>query len=98
MLVVSGRIISWLLLLQEFNRAIIDKIIKANVMAYLWSRLNIFESDGLMKDSFLDERLFSISVKSPWFGDIANYLVRGKVSTYYAQGKNNFFYKGICII
>ncbi len=32
-----------------------------------------------MDDSFLDEHLFASSAHSPWYVDIANYLVVGKV-------------------
>jgi len=39
-LVVSGRIIRWLLLLQEFNVNIVDKLGKANVVANFLSRLS----------------------------------------------------------
>lgn len=31
-----------------------------------------------MEDAFPDEHLFSISIQSPWFLDIANYLVIGR--------------------
>jgi hypothetical protein len=43
------------------------------------SRLNINDDNSPVDDSFPDEHLFAISSHSPWYADIANYLVAGKV-------------------
>jgi len=86
-LVVSGRIIRWLLLLQEFNVTIIDKPRKANVVADFLSKLIGVRNDELVEDSFPDEKLFAISIHTPWFVDIANYVVTRKVPPYYSPRK-----------
>jgi len=40
------------------------------------SRVNLpVGEEGMVDDQMQDEHLFSISVLSPWFADIANYLV-----------------------
>jgi len=73
---VNARIIRWLLLLQQFDLTIIDKLGKENVVAEFLSRVNLpTGEEGMVDDQMLDEQLFSISVLSPWFADIANYLV-----------------------
>ena len=73
---VNARIIRRLLLLQQFDLTIIEKPGKENVIAYFLSRMNfpIWE-EGMVDDQFPNEHVFSISVLSPWFSDIANYLV-----------------------
>jgi hypothetical protein len=37
-----------------------------------------------VKDSFPNENLFAISIKSPWFVDIANYLSTGKLPPHFS--------------
>lgn len=73
---VNAHIIRWLLLLQQFDLTIVDKPGKENVVANLLSRVNFpVGEEGMVDDKMPDERLFSISVLSPWFVDITNYLV-----------------------
>ena len=73
---VNDRIIRWLLLLQQFDLTIVDKPSKENVVADFLSRLDLpAGEEGTVDDQMLDEQLFAISVLSPWFADIANYLV-----------------------
>lgn len=54
-LVMSGRIIRWLLLLQEFNVTILDKIGKANSIDDFLSRIACPMNKGLFDDSFTNE-------------------------------------------
>ena len=74
----SGRITRWLLLLQEFNITIVDKWGKSNVVANFLSRLDNPSEATPVNDDFPDEHIFAMSTDSPWFVDIANYLVTGK--------------------
>ena len=69
-------IIRWFLLLQQFDLNIVDKFGKENVVAKFFSTVNLpTGEEGMVDDQLLDEHLFSISVLSPWFADIANYLI-----------------------
>ena len=73
---VNARIIRCLLLLQQFDLTIVDKPGKENVVADFLSRLDLpTGEDGTVDDHMPDEHLFAISILSPWFADIANYLV-----------------------
>lgn len=72
---VNANMIIWLLLLQEFDITIRDKPGKHNVVAYFLSRPNHVAYKDVVDDAFLDEHLFSISVQTPWFANIENYLV-----------------------
>ena len=73
---VNARIIRWLLLLQQFDLTIVDKPGKENVVANFLSRLDLpAGEEGTVDDQMPDEHLFAITVLSPWFSDIANYLV-----------------------
>eukprot|EP00253_Pinus_taeda_P029343 PITA_29343 len=61
---------------KQFNLTIIDKPSKENVVADFLSRVNLLAGEeGMVDDQMPDEQLFSISILSPWFADIANYLV-----------------------
>ena len=63
-------------LLQEFDLSIVDNHGKENVVANFLSRMNLPTcEEGMVDDQLPDEHLFAISVLSPWFADIANYLV-----------------------
>ncbi|CAN6583699.1 unnamed protein product [Malus baccata var. baccata] len=77
------RLIRWILLLQEFDLEIRDKKGSENVVADHLSRLIIptaFEEDSLpLSESFLDEQLFAVQIRTPWFADIVNYFVKGVV-------------------
>eukprot|EP00253_Pinus_taeda_P005717 PITA_05717 len=61
---------------KQFDLTIVDKPAKENVVADFLSRLDLpAGEEGMVDDQMPDEHLFSISVLSPWFTDIANYLV-----------------------
>lgn len=73
---VNARIIRWLLLLPYCDLAIIDNAGKENVVEDFLSRLNFpIGEEGMVDDQLLDEPLFAISVLSPLFSSIADYLV-----------------------
>ena len=77
---VNARIIRWLLLLQQFDLTIIDKPGKENVVADFLSKSILHASEeGMVDEQLPDEHLFTISALSPWFADIANYLVAGRL-------------------
>jgi transposase InsO family protein len=77
--ITNARVTRWLLLLQEFDITIVDRPGKENVVADFLSRLHINDDNSPVDDSFPDEHLFAVSAHSPWYADIANYLVAGKV-------------------
>ena len=77
--ITNARVTRWLLLLQEFDITFIDRPIKENVVVDFLSRLTNNIDNSLVEDSFPDEHFFAISVYSPWYADIANYLVVGKL-------------------
>eukprot|EP00253_Pinus_taeda_P029423 PITA_29423 len=59
----------------QFDLTIVDKPGKENVVDFL-SRLDLpAGEEGTVDDQMPDEHLFAILVLSPWFADIANYLV-----------------------
>eukprot|EP00253_Pinus_taeda_P008680 PITA_08680 len=61
---------------KQFDLTIVDKPGKENVVVDFLSRLDFpVGEEGTVDDQMPDEHLFSISVLSPWFADIANYLV-----------------------
>ena len=90
--ITNGRITRWLFLLQEFNITIIDRPGMDNLAADFLSRLNIGQRSAIIPvpDEFLDEALFAIFAISPWFADVANYLVSGKLcQSMFAKEKHN---------
>eukprot|EP00253_Pinus_taeda_P029098 PITA_29098 len=83
--ITNGRITRWLLLLQEFNITIQDWPGKENQVADFLSRIQSPNDPNLVVDNFPDEHMFSITVKTPWFADIANYLSSGKFPTQFTK-------------
>ena len=77
--IIPGRITRWMLLLQEFDITIVDKLGKDNVVANFLSRLNTNGETLLAEDNFPDKHMFAISTLTPWYANIANYLVAGKL-------------------
>jgi hypothetical protein len=76
--ITNGRINRWLLLLQELNITIIDRPERENVVADFLSRINHGGETSLVEDDFLDEHLFSLSTKPPWYAYLDNYLTTRK--------------------
>ena len=75
------RLIRWILLLQEFDIQIKDKIGVENLVADHLSRIVVEQEEVTpLKDTFPDEHLFSVSTL-PWYADIVNYLATGKLPT-----------------
>ena len=86
------RLTRWILLCQEFNLTTKDKKGVENVVANHLSRLvSETTSEGLpICDTFPDEQLFAL-VHCPWYADIVNYLVTGKIpSQWTSQQKRKF--------
>ena len=77
--ITNGRVTRWLLLLQYFNITILDRPGKENLIVDFISHIN-HEGDNIhVDDSFLDEHLFSLSINTPWFVDMENYLATRKL-------------------
>ena len=77
--ITNGRIKRWLLFLQEFNIIILDRPGRENQVVDFLSRLNNSSEVVPVSDNFPHEHLFAISVITPWYVDIANYLSSGKL-------------------
>ena len=74
------RLIIWALLLQEFDLEIKDKKASGNMIADHLSRLEKTteeEKGSEIAENFPVEQLFLLSVQTPWYTDIMNYLACG---------------------
>jgi hypothetical protein len=78
-LITNTQVTRWLLLLQEFDITIVDRPGKENVVVDFLSRLHINDDNSPVDNSFPNEHLFAVFYYSPWYANIANYLVAGKV-------------------
>jgi hypothetical protein len=77
--IIDDRVTKWLLLLQEFNIIVLERPRKYNVVANFLSRIKNEDDDIPVDDSFPDEHLFALSVNTPWFADMKNYLATRKL-------------------
>jgi hypothetical protein len=77
--ITNGRVTWCLLLLQEFNITILDQPGKENLVVDFISRINHEGDYILVDDSFPYEHLFSLSVNTPWFAEMENYLATIKI-------------------
>ena len=86
--ITNDRVTKWLLLLQEFNITIVDRLGRENLVANFLSRINHCGEMEPINDDFPDEHLFSLSVKTPWFADLANYLTTRKLPQHLTSREN----------
>ena len=71
------RLIMWVLLLEEFDLDIRDKKGCDNVIADHLSRVEkpaVQEEERVIAENFPDEQLLQLSLQSPWYADIVNFL------------------------
>ena len=74
------RLIRWVLLLQEFDLENKDRKGYDNVIADHLSRVEkpaVQEEKREIAENFPDEQLFHMSLQSPWYADIVNFLACG---------------------
>eukprot|EP00253_Pinus_taeda_P009852 PITA_09852 len=64
---------------EEFDITIRDRPGKENPVADFLSRIPKSVETAVIEDQFLDEHLFDVAVQTPWYADIANYLVVSKL-------------------
>ncbi|XP_038715980.1 uncharacterized protein LOC120009442 [Tripterygium wilfordii] len=96
------RLLRWILLLQEFDLEIKDKKGVENVVADHLSRLpgqNLISHGIPINEHFPDEQLFltnAISSKlTPWYADIANFLVSGKMPSHWSKIDRSKFLRNV---
>jgi hypothetical protein len=74
------RMIRWILLLQEFDPEIRDKMGVENSMADHLSHLQFKESAKLpINDYMRDDTMLKVSTTNPWYTNIVNYTVAGYI-------------------
>ena len=76
------RLIRWVLLLQEFDLEIKDKMGCDNVIAdhlSIVEKNKVEDEEAELTENFPDEQLFKLSFQLPWYADIVNYLACGVV-------------------
>ncbi|XP_024196029.1 uncharacterized protein LOC112199217 [Rosa chinensis] len=89
------RLIRWVLLLQEFDIEIKDKLGSENLVADHLSRLEHGKdsSDIPLIEHFPDEYLFRVDTEMPWFADFVNYWASNGTfipDNYDAQARKKF--------
>jgi len=75
------RLIRWVLLRQEFDIEIVDKLGAQNLVPDHLSRLGNGEKGSSVSDQFPDETLYAVTGSLPCYADIVNYLVTKGFST-----------------
>eukprot|EP00253_Pinus_taeda_P015124 PITA_15124 len=68
--ITNGRITRWLLLLQEFNITVLDRLGKQNTVADFLSKIQNIKEDSPVEDKFPDEYLFAVTTQTPWFAEV----------------------------
>ena len=86
-LITNGRVTWWLLLLQEFNITVVDWPGRENLVTDFLSRIQHDDGAKPIDDTFPNEHLFVVSVQTPWFANIANYLATGKLPNHLSPHK-----------
>ncbi|XP_038896517.1 uncharacterized protein LOC120084768 [Benincasa hispida] len=73
------RLVRSMLLLQEFNLTIKDRKGAENLVADHLSRIVQEEDPIPLREDFPDEFLFHINTPTPWYTNMVNFLVTGKI-------------------
>jgi hypothetical protein len=77
--ITNGWVTRWLLLLQEFDMTIKDGPGREKLVTDFLSRIPKTDDSLTVEDQFLDEHLFVITTKPPWYADMTNYLAAGRL-------------------
>ncbi|XP_050908886.1 uncharacterized protein LOC127122625 [Lathyrus oleraceus] len=89
------RLLRWILLLQEFDLEIKDKMGCENTVADHLSRMSPIketEEEHPIQDTFADEKILAVQ-EIPWFADYANYVVGGVIpDDFNSHQKKKFLY------
>eukprot|EP00253_Pinus_taeda_P025276 PITA_25276 len=64
---------------EEFDITIKDRPGKENSIADFLSRMSKPMDTAAVEDQFPNENLFVVTIKTPWYADVANYLAIGKL-------------------
>jgi hypothetical protein len=80
--VTNGRVIRWLLLLQEFDITILDRHGKDNIIAEFLSKITNDVDVIPAEDVFPYEHFFALSTNIPWLTYISNCLATRKIPTH----------------
>jgi hypothetical protein len=91
--ITNGRVTRWLLLLQEFDITIKDQPGRENLVIDFLSRFPKTNDSLTTEDQFLDEHLFVVNTKPPWYVDVANYLAAGILPTYLSSRERQLIVK-----
>ena len=89
--ITNGRVTRWILLLQEFNITMLDRPRKQNTVVDFLSRIQNIKEDSPVEDKFPDEYLFAVTTQTPWFVDVANYLVTGKLPSHLFPREKKYY-------
>jgi hypothetical protein len=87
--ITNGRVTRWILLLQELNITVLDQPQKENLVADFLSHIKHEDDDIHVDDSFPDEHLFSLSINTPWFSNMVNYLDTRKLPSHFSPHKKH---------
>jgi hypothetical protein len=80
--ITNGRVTWWLLLLQEFDITIKYRPGRENLVPDFLSCIPKIDDSLIVEDQFLDEHMFSITTKPPWYTNVENYLAMGRLPTH----------------
>jgi hypothetical protein len=87
--ITNGRVTRWLLLLKDFNIIALDRPGMENLVVDFISCIKHEGDDIIVDDSFPDEYLFSLSINTPWFEYMENYLATRKLPSHLSPHENS---------
>jgi hypothetical protein len=85
--ITNGRVTRWLLLLQEFDITIKDRLGRENLVANFLSHIPKTNDSLKVEDQFPDEHLLAVTYKPPWYVDVENYLAVRKLPAHLSSSE-----------
>ena len=81
----SGRLATWILLLEEFNYTVEYKLGSMHLQTDHLSRLSEEIKESPVDDRLVDENLFVVTAESDWYADIVEFLTTQKLPENYTN-------------
>ena len=83
----SGRLVRWILLLEEFDYTVEYKSRRMHLPADHLSRLSNEAGSSPVDDSLRDDNLFLVTAKADWYSDIVEFLTTQQLTGELTRGK-----------
>jgi hypothetical protein len=66
---------------------------KENLVAYFLFHVPKIDNSLIVEDQFIDKHMFIVTIKMPWYADVVNYLVAGKLPAHLSSRERKLIFQ-----